>query len=59
ATPSFSTAQLPSVARKRNVAASTEPPLERGVEYLLAELEKNPPREVVAPPAPSDFGGGR
>ena len=33
-----------------------DPSIEKAVEVLLAELEKNPLPEIKAPPAPSDFG---
>ncbi|MDJ0794372.1 MAG: PDZ domain-containing protein [Woeseiaceae bacterium] len=43
------------VDRPELVAAGKDPTLEEAVRYLLAELEKNPPVEVEAPPAPTDF----
>jgi len=43
------------VDRPELVAAGKDPTLEAAVKYLLAELEKNPPVEVVAPPPPTDF----
>lgn len=33
-----------------------DPSIEKAVEVLLAQLQQNPPVEVQAPPAPSDFG---
>lgn len=38
------------------VAKGRDPSLERAVEYLLAELENQPPGKVATPPAPTDFG---
>lgn len=38
------------------VAQGRDPSIEKAVEVLLAELEKNPVKPIVAPPAPSDFG---
>ena len=43
------------VDRPELVAAGKDPTLEEAVRYLLAELEKTPPVEVKAPPAPTDF----
>jgi tricorn protease len=43
------------VDRPELVAAGEDPTLEEAVKYLLAELNKNPPVEVEAPPAPTDF----
>lgn len=43
------------VDRPELVAAGKDPTLEAAVEYLLAELEKNPSVEVEAPPAPTEF----
>ena len=43
------------VDRPELVAAGKDPTLEAAVEYLLAELEKNPPVEVEAPLPPTDF----
>jgi tricorn protease len=37
------------------IAQGRDPSLEKAVEVLLAELERSPPRPVVAPPAPTDF----
>ncbi len=44
------------VDRPELVAAGADPTLEAAVRYLLAELEKTPPVEIEAPPAPTDFG---
>ena len=38
------------------VAQGRDPSLEKAVEVLLAELQKNPVKPIVAPEAPSDFG---
>ena len=43
------------IDRPELVAAGQDPTLEAAVEYLLAELEKTPPVEVEAPPAPTEF----
>lgn len=43
------------VDRPELVAAGRDPSVEKAVEVLLAELARNPPRPVVAPPAPSEF----
>ncbi|MEO1319256.1 MAG: S41 family peptidase, partial [Pseudomonadota bacterium] len=43
------------VDRPELVAAGQDPTLEAAVTYLLAELEKSPPAEIKAPPAPTDF----
>lgn len=43
------------VDRPDLVAAGRDPSLERAVQELLAELERNPPKPVVAPPAPTRF----
>ena len=43
------------VDRPELVAAGEDPTLEAAVEHLLAELEENPPVEVEAPPAPTEF----
>ncbi|MEM8984496.1 MAG: PDZ domain-containing protein [Pseudomonadota bacterium] len=43
------------VDRPELVAAGQDPTLEEAVRYLLAELDKNPPQEVKAPPAPTEF----
>ena len=34
------------------LARGEDPTLERGVKYLLDQLEKNPPKKVVVPPNP-------
>jgi tricorn protease len=41
--------------RPEQVARGEDPSLEAGVRYLLEQLEQNPPRDVEAEPAPSDF----
>jgi tricorn protease len=38
------------------LAAGRDPSIEKAVEVLLEELQKNPLPKIVAPPAPSDFG---
>jgi len=38
------------------VAQGRDPSLEKAVEVLLAELAKNPVKQIIAPAAPSDFG---
>ncbi len=43
------------VDRPELVAAGEDPTLEAAVDYLLEALENNPPVEVEAPPAPTDF----
>ncbi|RZV36418.1 MAG: protease [Chromatiales bacterium] len=43
------------VDRPELVAAGKDPTLEEAVRVLLAELEKMPPGEVKAPPAPTEF----
>ena len=43
------------VDRPERVAAGEDPTLERAVQYLLKELERDPPVPVEAPPAPTDF----
>jgi tricorn protease len=43
------------VDRPELVAAGEDPTLEEAVKYLLEELDRNPPVEVEAPPAPTDF----
>ena len=43
------------VDRPEQVAAGEDPTLERAVEVLLRELERSPPADVEAPPAPTDF----
>jgi tricorn protease len=44
------------VDRPELIAAGRDPSVEKAVAELLAELASNPPRNVVAPPAPTDFG---
>ncbi|MBT8049639.1 MAG: PD40 domain-containing protein [Gammaproteobacteria bacterium] len=43
------------IDRPELIAAGEDPSLEAGVEYLLEQLEENPPRQVEAEPAPADF----
>jgi tricorn protease len=43
------------IDRPEQLAAGRDPSIERAVQELLAELERNPPRPVVAPPAPTTF----
>ena len=43
------------VDRPELVAAGKDPTLEEAVKVLLEELEKTPPVEVEAPPAPTEF----
>jgi tricorn protease len=43
------------VDRPDLVAAGRDPSLEKAVEVLLEELRANPPKPVVAPPAPTEF----
>jgi len=43
------------VDRPELVAAGKDPTLEEAVKVLLEELEKSPPVDVKAPPAPTDF----
>ena len=43
------------IDRPEIIAAGGDPSIEKAVEVLLAELAKNPPKKVVAPPAPSEF----
>ena len=43
------------VDRPELVAAGKDPTLEEAVKVLLEELEKTPPVEVKAPPAPTEF----
>lgn len=40
--------------RPEQVAAGEDPSLEAAVKHLLEELEKNPPKPVVMPPAPNE-----
>ena len=43
------------IDRPEAIAAGRDPSLEKAVEVLLEELERNPPRRITAPPAPTDF----
>jgi tricorn protease len=43
------------VDRPELVAAGRDPSLEKAIEVLLAELVRNPPKPVTAPPAPTEF----
>jgi tricorn protease len=43
------------IDRPELIAAGRDPSLEAGVEYLLEQLEQNPPSPVEAEPAPTDF----
>lgn len=43
------------IDRPELLASGHDPSLERAVDELLAELERNPPRPVTAPPAPTQF----
>ena len=43
------------IDRPELIAAGRDPGIERAVQELLAELEKNPPRPVTAPPSPTRF----
>ncbi|HET9484321.1 MAG TPA: PDZ domain-containing protein, partial [Xanthomonadales bacterium] len=43
------------IDRPEAIAAGRDPSIEKAVEVLLGELAKNPPKKVVAPPAPSEF----
>ena len=43
------------IDRPELIAAGRDPSIERAVQDLLAELERNPPKPVVAPPAPTQF----
>ncbi|HET9032902.1 MAG TPA: PDZ domain-containing protein [Dokdonella sp.] len=45
------------IDRPELLAAGRDPSVERAVEELLAELAAQPPKKIVAPPAPTDFGG--
>ncbi|HWC64685.1 MAG TPA: PDZ domain-containing protein, partial [Thermoanaerobaculia bacterium] len=40
-----------------SLAAGRDPSLERGVDYLMKELAKNPPKKLVVPPAPGSVAG--
>ena len=43
------------IDRPEQVARGEDPSLEFAVQYLLGELDANPPQDVVAPPAPTSF----
>lgn len=43
------------IDRPEAIAAGRDPSLEKAVEVMLEELKRNPPREIAAPPAPTDF----
>lgn len=43
------------IDRPELIAAGRDPSIERAVQELMAELDKNPPKPVVAPPAPTTF----
>jgi tricorn protease len=43
------------VDRPEAIVAGRDPSLERAVQELLATLQRDPPRPVVAPPAPTQF----
>jgi tricorn protease len=43
------------IDRPELVAAGRDPSLEAAIAHLLDALQKNPPRPVVTPPAPSQF----
>ncbi|MCZ6559900.1 MAG: PDZ domain-containing protein [Gammaproteobacteria bacterium] len=43
------------VDRPELVARGEDPSLEFAVKYLLEQLAKNPPKQIVAPPPPTDF----
>ena len=44
------------IDRPEMLAAGRDPSVEKAVEELLAELVAHPPKKVVVPPAPTDFG---
>lgn len=44
------------IDRPEAIAAGRDPSIEKAVEVLLAELERQPAQRVTAPPAPTDFG---
>jgi tricorn protease len=46
------------IDRPEAIAAGRDPSIEKAVEVLLEELERNPPRPVVAPPTPREFPPG-
>ncbi len=43
------------IDRPELIAAGRDPSIERAVQELLAALERNPPRPIVVPPAPTQF----
>ena len=43
------------IDRPELIAAGRDPSIERAVQELLAELEKNPLKPITAPPAPTQF----
>ncbi|MCK7595067.1 S41 family peptidase [Pseudomarimonas salicorniae] len=43
------------IDRPELVAAGRDPSLEAAIAHLMAELQRNPPRPVTAPPAPTQF----
>jgi tricorn protease len=43
------------IDRPEQIAAGRDPSIERAVQELLATLQRDPPRPVVAPPAPTQF----
>jgi tricorn protease len=43
------------IDRPELIAAGRDPSLEAGVQHLLRELERQPPRPVTVPPAPTRF----
>jgi tricorn protease len=43
------------IDRPEALAAGRDPSLEKAVEVLLEELQRNPPRRITTPPAPTDF----
>lgn len=43
------------IDRPELIHAGRDPSIERAVQELLAELERNPPQPVVAPPVPTQF----
>ena len=43
------------IDRPELIAQGRDPSLEKAVEVLLAELAKNPPKKIVAPPPPREF----
>jgi tricorn protease len=43
------------IDRPELIAAGRDPSIERAVQELLVELQRNPPRPIVVPPAPTQF----